>query len=153
MTARDDDLLLDRQLCFGLSIASRSVVNAYRPVLEELNLTHPQYLVMLVLWEKDGRSLREISDTLLMEPATLSPMLKRLEALGYLSRTRVPGDERTLAVRLTEEGKALRVKATAVPVTMMERLGVTRDQVEALNLAMREIIEATSRIGSTPLKA
>ncbi len=150
MTARDDDLLLDRQLCFGLSIASRSVVNAYRPVLEELNLTHPQYLVMLALWERDGRSQRDISSTLLMEPATLSPMLKRLEALGYITRNRVPGDERTMAVRLTAEGKALRAKATFVPVTMMQRLGVTREQVEALNLAMRDIIEATSRIGAMP---
>jgi DNA-binding MarR family transcriptional regulator len=148
MTARDDDLLLDRQLCFGLSIAARSVVNAYRPVLEELNLTHPQYLVMLALWEKDGRSQRDISTTLLMEPATLSPMLKRLEALGYITRDRVPGNERTMAVRLTDDGRALRAKATAVPGTMMERLGVTRDQVEALNLAMREIIEATGQIGS-----
>jgi DNA-binding MarR family transcriptional regulator len=75
-------------------------------------------------------------------------MLKRLEALGYITRDRVPGNERTMAVRLTDDGRALRAKATAVPGTMMERLGVTRDQVEALNLAMREIIEATGRIGS-----
>ncbi|TDK25356.1 MarR family transcriptional regulator [Arthrobacter crusticola] len=149
MSAPDDDLMLERQLCFALSIASRTVVNAYRPVLDKLNLTHPQYLVMLILWEQDNRSLREISEILMMEPATISPMLKRLESLGYLTRNRVPGNERTLAVRLTETGTALRAEAVGVPGTMLERLGLTRDQVEALNDSMRGIIAAATRAGST----
>ncbi|WP_159619686.1 MarR family winged helix-turn-helix transcriptional regulator [Arthrobacter zhaoguopingii] len=148
MAAPDDDLMLERQLCFALSIASRTVVNAYRPVLERLKLTHPQYLVMLILWEQDNRSLREISETLMMEPATLSPMLKRLESLGYITRNRVPGNERTLAVRLTETGTALRAEAVGVPGTMLERLGLTREQVETLNDSMRGIIAAATRAGS-----
>ncbi|MBJ2120301.1 MarR family transcriptional regulator [Arthrobacter sp. MSA 4-2] len=148
MTAPDDDLLLERQLCFALSIASRTVVNAYRPVLERLKLTHPQYLVMLILWEQDDRSLREISGILMMEPATISPMLKRLESLGYITRNRVPGNERTLAVRLTETGTALRAEAVGVPGTMLERLGLTREQVETLNNSMRGIIAAATRAGS-----
>lgn len=142
-TTTDDDLLLERQLCFALSVAARSVVGAYRPVLEELRLTHPQYLVMLALWETSPRTVRGLGQALAMESATLSPMLKRLEALGLLTRTRVPGNERALAVELTPEGRELRRKALAVPQTMMERLGLTRAQVETLNEAMHAIIRAT----------
>ncbi|MHA7144558.1 MarR family winged helix-turn-helix transcriptional regulator [Arthrobacter sp. TmT3-37] len=139
----DDDLLLERQLCFALSVASRSVVGAYRPVLEKLNLTHPQYLVMLALWEESPRTVRSIGQALAMESATLSPMLKRLEALGLLTRTRVPGNERALAVELTTAGRDLRADALDVPATMMERLGLTREQVDSLNDAMHGIIRAT----------
>ena len=143
MDTTADDLLLERQLCFALSVASRSVVGAYRPVLEKLNLTHPQYLVMLALWEESPRMVRSIGQALAMESATLSPMLKRLEALGLLTRTRVPGNERALAVELTAAGTALRAEALQVPSTMMERLGLTREQVDTLNDAMHSIIRAT----------
>ncbi|MEC5198639.1 DNA-binding MarR family transcriptional regulator [Arthrobacter sp. PL16] len=139
----DDDLLLERQLCFALSVASRSVVGAYRPVLEKLDLTHPQYLVMLVLWERSPRTVRSIGSALAMESATLSPMLKRLEAMGLLTRTRVPGNERALAVDLTAAGRQLRSRALEVPVTMLKRLGLTREQVDTLNEAMHAIIRAT----------
>jgi DNA-binding MarR family transcriptional regulator len=142
-TRTDDDLLLERQLCFALSVASRSVVGAYRPVLEKLNLTHPQYLVMLALWEESPRTVRNISKALAMESATLSPMLKRLEALGLVTRTRAAGNERALAVELTAAGRELRADALQVPVTMMERLGLTREQVGTLNDAMHAIIRAT----------
>ncbi|WP_375164421.1 MarR family winged helix-turn-helix transcriptional regulator [Arthrobacter sp.] len=138
----DDDLLLERQLCFALSVASRSVIGAYRPVLEELNLTHPQYLVMLALWESSPRSVRGIGEALAMEPATLSPMLKRLEANGLVTRQRVVGNERALAVGLTGEGRALRERALSVPGTMMARLGLSRQQAEDLNRMMREVIDA-----------
>lgn len=94
----EDDLLLERQLCFALTAASRTVISAYRPVLQELDLTHPQYLVMLALWERSPRSVKDISAELLLGPATLSPLLKRLEAAGYLTRKRLPKDERSLAV-------------------------------------------------------
>lgn len=140
----DDDLLLERQLCFALSIASRSVVNSYRPVLQELNLTHPQYLVMLGLWERSPRTVKSLSEELLMESATLSPMLKRLEALGYITRRRVEGNERALNIELTPAGTRLRERARSVPGTMMERLHLTRDRVDELNRAMRDLIEATT---------
>jgi DNA-binding MarR family transcriptional regulator len=138
----DEDLLLERQLCFALAVASRTVISAYRPVLQELNLTHPQYLVMLALWEKSPRSVKEISDALLLVPATLSPLLKRLEALGYVTRRRVPGDERSLAVGLTPEGAALRDKAMGVPGTMLAKLGLNRAQAEDIHVAMTQLIEA-----------
>ena len=140
--SQDNDLLLERQLCFALSVASRSVIGAYRPVLEELNLTHPQYLVMLALWEHSPRTVREISDALAMEPATLSPMLKRLEANGLVTRERVVGNERALAVGLTVEGRSLRKRALSVPGTMMEKLGLSLEQAEDLNRMMGEVIAA-----------
>jgi DNA-binding MarR family transcriptional regulator len=141
--AADEDLLLEHQLCFALTVASRSVVGAYKPVLDTLGLTHPQYLVMLCLWESNPRSVRDISDALAQEPATISPLLRRLETAGYITRGRAAGNERALAVGLTPSGAALRQQATAVPGTMMERLGLTREQVAELHQAMTELIAAT----------
>lgn len=139
-----DDLLLEHQLCFALTVASRSVVGAYKPVLEKLGLTHPQYLVMLCLWEESPRTVRNISEALAQEPATISPLLRRLEVAGLLTRRRVDGNERALAVELTPAGAALRQQALAVPGTMMERLGLTRDQVAKLHAAMMGLIAATA---------
>jgi len=139
----DEDLLLEHQLCFALTVASRSVVGAYKPVLDKLGLTHPQYLVMLCLWESSPRSVRDISDALAQEPATISPLLRRLEAAGYITRQRAEGNERSLAVRLTPAGAALRQQATAVPGTMMALLGLNREQVGELHGAMMRLIAAT----------
>jgi len=144
-TPAEDDLLLERQLCFALTVASRSVVGIYKPVLERMGLTHPQYLVMLALWERSPRTLKDISDALLHEPATLSPILRRLEEAGLLTRQRVPGNERALAVTLTKAGAALREQATAVPGTIMERLGLSREEVAELHAAMTGLIAATQR--------
>lgn len=144
-TPQEDDLLLEHQLCFALTVAARSVVGAYKPVLERMNLTHPQYLVMLCLWESSPRTVRNISDALAQEPATISPLLRRLEASGLISRRRVDGNERALAVDLTPAGAALRQEALNVPGTMMERLGLTRDQVGELHASMMGLIAATSQ--------
>lgn len=140
----DNDLLLEHQLCFALTVASRSVVGAYKPVLEKLGLTHPQYLVMLCLWESSPRTVRNISGALAQEPATISPLLRRLEAAGLITRHRVDGNERALAVDLTPAGAELRKQAIAVPGTMMERLGLTREQVSQLHASMMELIAATA---------
>ncbi|TSE17019.1 MarR family transcriptional regulator [Arthrobacter sp. KBS0703] len=139
----EDDLLLERQLCFALTVASRSVVGAYKPVLDKLGLTHPQYLVMLCLWESSPRSVRDISDALAQEPATISPLLRRLEAAGLITRRRVEGNERALAVALTPAGADLRRQATEVPGIMMARLGLTREQVASLHRTMMDLIAAT----------
>lgn len=141
----DEDLLLEHQLCFALTVASRNVVAAYKPVLDKLHLTHPQYLVMLTLWESSPRTVREISDALDLDPATVSPLLRRLEAVGYVTRERAEGNERSLAVGLTPSGAALRRDATAIPGTMMARLGLSRDQVAELHVAMTRLIAATRR--------
>lgn len=139
----DDDLLLEQQLCFALTVASRSVVGAYKPVLDKLGLTHPQYLVMLCLWESSPRSVRDISEALAQEPATISPLLRRLESAGFITRQRRDGNGRTLDVRLTPSGAALRQQALAVPGTMMARLGMTREQVAELHASMMDLIAAT----------
>jgi len=141
----DEDLLLEHQLCFALTVASRNVVAAYKPVLDKLHLTHPQYLVMLTLWESSPRTVREISDALDLDPATVSPLLRRLEAVGYVTRERAEGNERSLAVGLTPAGAALRRDATAIPGTMMAQLGLSRDQVAELHAAMTRLIAATRR--------
>lgn len=141
---QDEDLLLEHQLCFALTVAARSVVGAYKPVLEKLNLTHPQYLVMLCLWESSPRTVRNISEALAQEPATISPLLRRLESGGLITRRRADGNERALAVELTPEGAALRQQALQVPGTMMERLGLTRSQVTELHASMMGLIAATS---------
>lgn len=141
---QDEDLLLEHQLCFALTVAARSVVGAYKPVLEKLNLTHPQYLVMLCLWESSPRTVRNISAALAQEPATISPLLRRLESGGLITRRRADGNERALAVELTPEGAALRQQALEVPGTMMERLGLTRSQVTELHASMMGLIAATS---------
>ena len=150
---QEEDLLLEHQLCFALTVAARSVVGAYKPVLEKLNLTHPQYLVMLCLWEASPRTVRNISDALAQEPATISPLLRRLEAAGLITRRRVDGNERALAVALTAEGAALRQEALKVPGTMMERLGLTRVQVAELHTSMMGLIAATSGQETDPIPA
>lgn len=144
MTATENDLLLERQLCFGLSVAARSVIAAYKPVLAELELTHPQYLVMLALWEQAPRRVKDISSALLLESATLSPLLKRLEALGYLTRTKDATDERALAIDLTPAGAALREQALSVPGTMMSRLGLDRESALALHQSMMALIDSAT---------
>jgi DNA-binding MarR family transcriptional regulator len=124
-------------------------VGAYKPVLEKLGLTHPQYLVMLCLWESAPRTLRSISEALAQAPATISPLLRRLEEAGFITRQRVDGNERTLAVGLTPTGAALRTQALAVPGAMMERLGLTRDQVGELHKSMMGLIAATASTGDS----
>lgn len=144
MGTTENDLLLERQLCFGLSVASRSVIAAYKPVLSTLGLTHPQYLVMLALWEQAPRKVKDIGSALLLESATLSPLLKRLETLGFITRARDASDERALAIDLTPTGRALRDQALSVPGTMMARLGLDRDGAMALHSSMMALIEAAT---------
>ena len=141
----DDLLALQNQVCFGLAVAARSVIALYRPLLEPLSLTHPQYLVMLALWERDPRSVRELSEALQLEPATLSPLLKRLESTGYVTRKRSTTDERTLAVTLTEAGRALRAEAERVPPQIVERLGLPVSELEALREGLHAVIAAALR--------
>src|SRR6476661_10314148 len=113
--AAADLLALDRQVCFALAVASRTVVSLYRPLLEPMGLTHPQYLVMLALWESEPLRVSELADRLSLEPATLSPLLKRLEASGLVTRRRDPDDERAVAVTLTAAGRRLREDAERIP--------------------------------------
>jgi DNA-binding MarR family transcriptional regulator len=141
----ENPLALDRQVCFALAVASRSVIGIYRPLLEPMGLTHPQYLVMLALWDTEPRTVKHIGHTLRLDPATLSPMLKRLEALGYISRRRNEHDERELAVELTDRGRELRAEAEKIPYSVVRRLGMSVDDLMKLHAALSQVIAATDR--------
>ncbi|GLY81157.1 MarR family winged helix-turn-helix transcriptional regulator [Actinoallomurus iriomotensis] len=138
----DDPLALERQVCFALAVASRNVIAVYRPLLEPMGLTHPQYLVMLALWERSPLSVKELSGLLQLDPGTLSPLLKRLEASGYVRRGRDSGDERVLAVTLTDAGRALRAEAEKIPPTIVARLGMEITELEDLHGALTRLIAA-----------
>lgn len=115
MSDTSDLLRLESQFCFALYSATHAVMRAYRPLLEVLGLTYPQYLVMMVLWEEPEQTVGGIADRLLLESSTLTPLLKRLETMGLIDRRRNPSNERQLLVTLTEEGRALRAKAESIP--------------------------------------
>ena len=137
-----DVLALDRQLCFALYSASRAVTAVYRPVLAELGITYPQYLVMLVLWERDGRGVQEICDELALDTGTLSPLLRRLEAAGLVERRRLSGDERRVEVRLTESGAAMRARATCIPERLVAAADFDGADLESLRDTLRELTRA-----------
>lgn len=140
----EDPLKLDRQVCFALSVASRSVIAIYRPLLEPHGLTHPQYLVLLALWERSPRSVKDLGASLRHEPPTLSPLLKRLEALGYVTRARSRSDGMRLTVELTDQGRALRAEAEKIPYRVVEKLGMDLGELEALHAALGRVIAATA---------
>lgn len=140
-----DLLALENQVCFALVVASRSVLSLYRPVLEPLGLTHPQYLVMLALWSEDGRSVGDLAATLALEPATLSPLLKRLEAAGLVARRRSTTDERVLVIELTAEGRALRAQAESIPQRVAASLGMDPAQLTALRSTLHTVTAAANR--------
>ncbi|MFI7606874.1 MarR family winged helix-turn-helix transcriptional regulator [Micromonospora sp. NPDC049366] len=139
-----DPLALEQQVCFALSVAARSVVAVYRPLLEPMGLTHPQYLVMLALWQHAPLSVRDLSRLLQLDPGTLSPLLKRLEATGYVRRQRDPADERSLAVTLTASGQALRARAEEIPPAIVARLGLPVDDLRQLHSALTQVIAAAN---------
>ncbi|MFD0484749.1 MarR family winged helix-turn-helix transcriptional regulator [Kineococcus sp. GCM10028916] len=140
-----DPLALERQVCFALVVAARTVLSVYRPVLEPMGLTHPQYLVMLALWGSEPMSVKDLSEALQLDPPTLSPLLKRLEAAGLLERRRLPEDQRSLAVTLTEQGRALRVEALKVPAQIVARLGMDVGELERLRDGLTHVIDAAVR--------
>jgi DNA-binding MarR family transcriptional regulator len=109
-----------------------------------MGLTHPQYLVMLALWEESPLSVKQLSNLLQLDPGTLSPLLKRLESSGYLTRARDPRDERSLAVTLTDAGQSLRTQALAIPPAIIDRLGMTLEELEALHKSLTRVIAAAT---------
>ncbi|WP_458041857.1 MULTISPECIES: MarR family winged helix-turn-helix transcriptional regulator [Bacteria] len=136
MPTPDDLLRLDNQVCFAIVTAARNVVSIYRPILEPLGLTHPQYLVMLALWESAPRSLGELAEELALEPASLSPLIKRLQSQGLVSRDRSPDDERMLRIALTPAGAVLRTRALEVPAQVMASVGLDAEHLAALRDAL-----------------
>ncbi|MYY86711.1 MULTISPECIES: MarR family transcriptional regulator [unclassified Streptomyces] len=139
----DEDLLrLDQQICFSLHAAARAFNGVYRTLLKDLGLTYPQYLVMLVLWEHDELAVKKIGERLRLDSGTLSPLLKRLEAAGHVERRRSAEDERSVTVRLTEEGRALREKALAVPRALGDSTELSLDDVRDLRTRLDRLTAA-----------
>lgn len=128
----EEFLRLDRQICFSLHTASRAFDGVYRTVLKDLGLTYPQYLAMLVLWEHGELPVKEIGDRLRLDSGTLSPLLKRLEAAGFVERRRSTRDERSVTVRPTPEGRELRARALGVPRRIAESTGLPLERIRAL---------------------
>jgi len=144
----EDPLALENQVCFALAVASRSVVALYRPILTPMGLTHPQYLVMLALWQHAPLAVKDLSALLQLDPATLSPLLKRLEAAGLVHRRRSPDDERVLTVSLTAAGQELRVQAKKVPFQVVRRLGIGFEELRQLNVVLGRVIDAAVQAGA-----
>lgn len=140
-------LRLDNQLCFALHSTSLLMTKAYKPLLQGIGLTYPQYLAMLVLWEGDGITVGEISSRLLTDPGSLTPLLKRLEAEGLLTRTRSRADERVVELHLTGKGRALQVQAEHFPTCIVEASGQSVAQLVALKdeiIALREQLQRST---------
>jgi MarR family transcriptional regulator, organic hydroperoxide resistance regulator len=153
IAAQLDPLSLERQVCFALAITNRAVLAVYRPLLEPLGLTHPQYLVMLALWDNAKAnggplSVKDIAALLQVDSATLSPMLKRLQAQGLITRSRSAADERTTHVELTPNGRNLRRQALTVPPAVVERLGVELAELEELHAVLTRINVAALAAGA-----
>jgi DNA-binding MarR family transcriptional regulator len=137
-------LLLDNQLCFALYSASLAMTKLYKPLLEELGLTYPQYLVMLVLWERDGLMVSEIGERLSLDSGTLTPLLKRLESAGLVARIRDVQDERRVHITLTPEGRKLKTRAAKVPACIREASQCTLAELVQLKTQLRDLRERLS---------
>ncbi|SFC59122.1 MarR family winged helix-turn-helix transcriptional regulator [Tropicimonas isoalkanivorans] len=153
LTDNDDPLDLDRQVCFPLYAASNLLNRLYRPILSELGLTYPQYLVMLVLWKHTPQTVGSLGELLFLDSGTLTPLLKRMETGGLITRTRDTADERRVLIHLTQKGRDLRSPALRVPEALAERLDIDieevvrlRDQVSRLVASLHTSSQAT---GST----
>ncbi|MCK2243983.1 MULTISPECIES: MarR family winged helix-turn-helix transcriptional regulator [unclassified Crossiella] len=140
------ELILDSQLCFSLYAASRAVTALYRPMLDELGLTYPQYLVLLVLWERGPVSVKDLGDALHLDSGTLSPLLKRMESAGLLRRRRSEEDERSVLVEPTETGRDLRARALDIPERLTCGMGLPLDELTELHTRLRRLNDSMTAV-------
>ncbi len=138
-------LPLDRQLCFSLYGTSMAITRAYKPLLDALGLTYPQYLVLSVLWEEDGQTISAIASRLALESSTITPLVKRLEQAGFVERKRSAADERQVHVRLTQCGRDLRLKTGCLVERLLQRSGMTPEELIALNEQVQRLRDAISK--------
>lgn len=129
---RYDALKIENQLCFPLYVCSREIIKQYKPYLDEIELTYTQYIVMMVLWEKKTANVKELGKCLYLDSGTLTPLLKKMEGKGFLTRARSEKDERNLIVRITEKGEALKEKAVSIPESIAKCTNLTPEEAEAL---------------------
>lgn len=145
MESKYDSLTLKNQLCFPIYLCSKEIIRKYTPILNELNLTYTQYIVMMYFWEKKKSNVKEISKTLLIDSSTLTPLLKKLETKGYITRVRSSKDERNLEVEITDSGMKLRDTALSVPKEIGKCLNLTKEEAETLYVLMHKIIMNTQK--------
>ncbi|SDB95909.1 transcriptional regulator, MarR family [Sanguibacter gelidistatuariae] len=143
-----DPLALESQVCFALSAAARAMVAIYRPLLEPLRLTHPQYLVMLALWEHGDLSMSEISAMVHLDPATVTPLVRRLDTLGYVHKTRSERDARVVTISLTDVGQALRAVAEGIPAQVVARTGMSVVELTEIRVMVAKVVDAGQRAGA-----
>jgi MarR family transcriptional regulator, organic hydroperoxide resistance regulator len=148
--SRPDELTLDEALCFALYSASRALTGFYRPLLDELGITYPQYLVLLALWERDGVAVGALTDRLRLDYGTLSPLLKRLQAAGLITRERRADDERSVTISLTEAGRALRARADCIPREVIAATGLDAPSFEELRETLQRL---TATVNAASLTA
>lgn len=136
-----EQLKLENQLCFPLYAAAKEVVRKYKPFLDEVDLTYTQYITMMVLWEHESMNVKELGSKLYLDSGTLTPLLKKLEAKGYISRCRCKEDERNLIIQITEQGEALKEKAASIPIKMTEDwLNISSDEVKNMYHALYKLL-------------
>jgi DNA-binding MarR family transcriptional regulator len=135
---------IDEMLCFTLYAASRAAMDVYRPLLDELGITYPQYLVMIVLWEYETSSVKDIGNMLRLDSGTLSPLLKRLESAGFIKRQRRANDERVVDISLTAEGRALQERASDVPAQISCKYGIEIDEYKEIMKLLKKLIKQLS---------
>ncbi len=136
----EEKLRLDNQVCFPLYSAANAVIRAYRPLLDELDLTYSQYLVMMVLWEQNGVSVKDVGHRLHLDSGTLTPLLKRLEVKGYVERARSTQDERVRVLNLTEQGRELKLRAQQVPNAIKCKVDIELDEMLELKRLCEKIL-------------
>lgn len=152
MDQHDELLLLDKQLCFALYAASKAMTQAYRPFLQKLGLTYPQYLVFLALWEKDGISLKALGTHLYLDSGTLTPLLKRLEKQKLIERRRFEKDEREIRICLTVAGRALKEQARSIPSTISCQLALDQESIIKLQKDIKSLLQAINSRSSFDLE-
>lgn len=138
----EDHLKLENQICFSIYATAREVTKLYKPLLEELNVTYPQYLVLLVLWEEDGITVKEMGHRLYLDSGTLTPMLKRMETAGLVFRERSKHDERSVVVRLTEEGKKAEQTADSIPYQLLDQLDMGQEELKQFKASMVKVLQS-----------
>ena len=140
-----DSLILKNQLCFPIYLCSKEIIRRYTPILDDLDLTYTQYITMMYIWEHNTSNVKDISDALFLDSGTLTPLLKKLEAKEYITRTRSLKDERNLDVTITKKGLALRDKALSVPCEMGKCINLSEDEVKTLYSLMYKIVGNLSK--------
>ena len=138
----DNSLLLENQLCFPLYAAAKEVLNRYKPMLDEIGLTYTQYIAMMVLWEKRSLTVKELGEYLYLDSGTLTPLLKKMEAQGIVSRQRNAADERSVIVSVTSAGEALRAKAASIPERIGACLPLSKNEAETLYQLLYKVLHA-----------